>query len=156
MINDEKWTLRKANSTMCLLAVVLSDQIKSGVCQISLMRSEHRGCFLHNNVLLAFCVLLSTQSHATAHILTQWSLLLLFRVSPEPGMVWLILCTLRLAPNLALQTLPQTSILSPLWLFLPLSSSLSWVLLSVTRESCWCSLTGNRMCLGLYVCPFLF
>lgn len=32
------------------------------------------------------------------------------------------LCTLKLAPNLSLQTLPQTSILSPLWPFLFLPS----------------------------------
>ncbi len=98
--------------------------------------------------------------NATKHILTHWSLLLVclgWALSLGWWFVTHSLCTLNLAPNLSLQTLPQTSILSPLWpfLFLP-SLFLSWVLLPVTGERRWCYLTGNRMCSGLYVCAFYF
>lgn len=71
--------------------------------------SEDRGCMLDNNSLLFFLFLLTTQTHVNARILTLWSLLLMFRVSPEPGMLvcdsfsvhwgWFLIYPFKLSPK---------------------------------------------------------
>ncbi len=86
-------------------------------------------------IVFVFAYNNTNECHQT-HSLTHWILLLVclgWALSLGWWFVTHSLCTLNLAPNLSLQTLPQTSILSPLWpfLFLP-SLFLSWVLLPVT------------------------
>lgn len=125
-----------------MILFLMSDQIKSCICQITIHKfnyslSEDRGCLLNNNLLLFFLFLLTTQTHATARILTQWSLLLMFRVSPEPRMSvcgsfsvhcgWFLIYPFKLSPKPASCPLcdPSSSSL--------LSSSLSLLSSSVSH-----------------------
>lgn len=108
---------------------VRSNQI-TYICQITLHNfNDVKIMGAHHNSLFLLFVLVYEinpchHTHTQAHVLTRWSLLLAclwWSLSLGWWFVTHSLCTLRLVPNLSLQTLPQTSILSPLWpfLFLP-------------------------------------
>lgn len=99
----------------------------------------------------------TAQTNAAKHILTYWSLLLVcigWALSLGWWFVTHSLCTLRLVPNLSLQTLPLNQHPVPS-VTLPLPPfSLPFLRYSVSHWGEALMLTGNRMCSGLYVCTF--
>lgn len=95
---------------ICLFDVVMSDQINSHICQITLYKFNKWRSWVLAPQQFAFLFLPSTQTHATKHILTHWSLLLVclgWALSLGWWFVTHSLCTLKLAPNLSLQTPPN-------------------------------------------------